>query len=114
MEPTVLGYPKAAPGGKRGPLADLDYVVGSAALAQSSAGMALTYPMKEGIITDFDACEVHSKGSTQSNGSRWVRPATDGHSQPHCQLGRALLLLCFCVFKVCLTATEIATQTPKR
>ncbi|KAL4419507.1 hypothetical protein ABPG77_002293 [Micractinium sp. CCAP 211/92] len=57
VEPTVLGYPKAAPGGNRGPLADLDYVVGSAALAQSSGGMALTYPMKEGIITDFDAWE---------------------------------------------------------
>lgn len=89
MEPTVLGYPKAAPGGKRGPLADLDHVVGSAALAQSSAGMALSYPMKEGIITDFDTCEVHSTGSTQSNANRRVRPATDNCSQLHCQLGRA-------------------------
>lgn len=57
VEPTVLGYPKAVPGAGRGPLADMDYVVGSAALAQSSAGMALSYPMKGGIISDFDACE---------------------------------------------------------
>lgn len=62
VEPTVVGYGRAAAGGGRGgalsssagPLADLDYVVGSAAL---SPAYAVCYPMKQGLIADWDAME---------------------------------------------------------
>ena len=42
------------------PLADLDFSIGSAALAHP--GAALTYPMRGGVISDFDAWEriMHS------------------------------------------------------
>ena len=56
----MIGYNAAAVGGGRGaggsrapPLADLDYTIGQAALDSPSA--ALTYPMRGGIISDFDA-----------------------------------------------------------
>lgn len=65
VEPTVVAYHGAVTGtsGLRGggkaaaaadPLADLDYSIGHAALA-NAAGSALTYPMKGGIISDFDS-----------------------------------------------------------
>jgi hypothetical protein len=59
VEPTVIGYNAAAAGGGRGaggsrapPLADLDFTIGQAALDGPAA--ALTYPMRGGIISDFD------------------------------------------------------------
>ncbi len=48
----LRGGGKAA--GAADPLADLDYSIGHAALA-NAAGSALTYPMKGGIISDFDS-----------------------------------------------------------
>lgn len=71
--PTALGRPQAA----RGPLADMDFVIGDAALAQSSAGMALSYPMKSGIISDFDACEAIWQAANRREGlvSTWARSA---------------------------------------
>ena len=43
-----------AGGAAGGPLADLDYVIGSAAL---SPAYAVSYPMKQGLIADWDAME---------------------------------------------------------
>ena len=56
VEPTVVGYPQGAAGGRApsSPLADLDYVIGSAAL---SPAYAVSYPMKQGLITDWDSME---------------------------------------------------------
>lgn len=65
VEPTVVAYHGAGTGtsglrsgGKAAaaadPLADLDYSFGHAALA-NAAGSALTYPMKGGVISDFDS-----------------------------------------------------------
>jgi actin-related protein 3 len=60
VEATVVGYPQGATGGGRAaaaaanPLADLDYVIGSAAL---SPAYAVSYPMKQGLITDWDSME---------------------------------------------------------
>lgn len=65
VEPTVLAQhgAAAAASGRRlgggssssgGPLADLDYTIGHEALA-NAAGSALTYPMRGGLINDFDA-----------------------------------------------------------
>lgn len=57
MEPTVVGYSKAAAAGASGrsvanqnPLADLDYVIGHAAL---NPAYAVSYPMKQGLISDW-------------------------------------------------------------
>lgn len=48
-------------GGERSLLADLDYSIGHEALT-AGAGAALSYPMKGGLIADFDSWErvVHS------------------------------------------------------
>ncbi len=58
VEPTVVGYLRAAASSGRAaaanPLADLDYVVGSAAL---SPAYAVSYPMKQGMIADWDSME---------------------------------------------------------
>lgn len=68
VEPTVIAYHGAGTstsglrgGGKAAaaadPLADLDYSIGSAALA-NTAGSALTYPMRGGVISDFDSWQA--------------------------------------------------------
>lgn len=63
VEPTVLAQRGSAGasgrrlggggGGAAGSLADLDYSIGHEALA-AGAGAALTYPMRGGLINDFD------------------------------------------------------------
>ena len=53
VEPTAVGYPKRGGSGAT-PLGDLDYVIGNAAL---DPAYAVTYPMKQGLINDWDAME---------------------------------------------------------
>lgn len=57
VEPTVVGYGQTGLHGsakQQNPLADLDYVIGSAALTPA---YAVNYPMKQGLIHDWDAME---------------------------------------------------------
>ena len=58
VEPTVVAYHGGATGpassSRSNPLADLDYSIGNEALA-GAAGAALCYPMRGGLISDFDA-----------------------------------------------------------
>ena len=53
VEPTAVGYPRRG-GSSATPLGDLDYVVGNAAL---DPAYAVSYPMKQGLVHDWDAME---------------------------------------------------------
>jgi hypothetical protein len=54
VEPTAVGYGQRGQG-PQGPLADLDYAIGGEALA--SPAYAVCYPMKHGVVDDWDAWE---------------------------------------------------------
>ena len=80
MEPTVIAYggSAAAAGPRRAaPLADLDFSIGHDALAAGGA-VPLTYPMRGGLVSDFDAwsarCCVGGEGRCQG-GARPVPAA---------------------------------------
>jgi actin-related protein 3 len=56
VQPSVVAYHE--PAGSSKPLADLDYSIGHEALATgATAAGGLCYPMKGGLVADFDAWE---------------------------------------------------------